>query len=296
MSINAKTLLSALNETIVNLPVVITNCVVDEGNIILFFKEHNSKVNYAINIDIDYQLDESSKITNLLAYSLLATLASKRGDKFNALVIDYDNYTLDIWRNAKYTISADLLKVIMSLKTYLGIEQISLVYKLKSDANSVVVAFNLMDKGDLYEVVFHLRKSTAEVTSFVVKTIYNDENTLLELHSKAYFNLNNLTEISSNLVNYGMTMPGYLPTDSGKGRRKDSWTETNLAKARKAKGLKQADVAKELGLTASAYTKLEKRLSSALAYQRLRELSKLLDVSVDYLISDINVDYNSNID
>ena len=87
-----------------------------------------------------------------------------------------------------------------------------------------------------------------------------------------------------------------LPTDSGKGRRKDSCTETNLAKARKAKGLKQAEVAKELGLTASAYTKLEHHLSGALAYQRLRELSKLLDVSVDYLISDINVDYNSNID
>lgn len=296
MSINAKTVLSALNKTIINLPVVITNCVLDEGNVILFFKEHNSKVNYAINIDIDYQLDESSKITNLLAYSLLATLASKHGDKFNALVIDRDNYTLDIWRKANKTISGDLLKVIMSLKTYLDIEPISLIYKLKSDANSEVVEFNLTDKDDLYVVVFHLRKSTAEVTSFVVKTIYNDEDTLLELHSKAYFNLNNLTEISSNLVNYGMTMPGYLPTDSGKGRRKDSWTETNLAKARKAKGLKQADVAKELGLTASAYTKLEKRLSSALAYQRLRELSKLLDVSVDYLISDINVDYNSNID
>lgn len=55
MSINAKTLLSALNNTIVNLPVVITNCVVDEGSVILFFKEPNSKVNYAINVDIDYQ-------------------------------------------------------------------------------------------------------------------------------------------------------------------------------------------------------------------------------------------------
>lgn len=88
MSINAKTVLSALNKTIINLPVVITNCVVDEGNVILFFKEPNAKVNYAINIDIDYQLDESSKITNLLAYSLLATLASKHGSAFNALKVD----------------------------------------------------------------------------------------------------------------------------------------------------------------------------------------------------------------
>lgn len=45
MSINAKTVLSALNKTIINLPVVITNCVVDEGNVILFFKEPNSNVN-----------------------------------------------------------------------------------------------------------------------------------------------------------------------------------------------------------------------------------------------------------
>ena len=296
MSINAKTVLSALNKTIVNLPVVITNYVVDESSVILFFREPNSKVNYSINIDIDYQLDEPSKLINLLAYSLLATLASKHGDKFNDLKVDRDNYKLDIWRKANSTISGDLLKVIMSLKTYLGIEPISLIYKLKSDANSEVVAFNLKDKDDLYEVFFHLRKATAEVTSFVVKTIYNDEDTLLELHSKAYFNLNNLTEISPNLVNYGMTMPGYSSTDNNKRRRKDSWTETNLAKARKAKGLKQADVAKELGLTASAYTKLENHLSGALAYQRLRELSKLLDVSVDYLISDINVEYNSDID
>jgi len=296
MSINAKTLLSALNKTIINSPVVITNCVINKDNVSLFFKEPDSKDEYAINVAINYSLDESSKITNLLAYSLLASLASKRDDTFSVLSIDRDNYELDIWHKASSTINSDLLKVIMSLKSYLDIKQNSLIYKLKSDGDSEVVVFSLTDKDDLYEVVFHLRKSTSEVTSFVVKTIYDNENTLLEPHSKAYFNLNKLTEISPNLVNYGVSMPGYLPADSGKGRRKDSWSETNLAKARKAKALKQSDVADKLGLTSSAYTKLENHLSGALAYQRLRELSKLLDVTADYLISDINVDSNGSID
>lgn len=66
---------------------------------------------------------------------------------------------------------------------------------------------------------------------------------------------------------------------------------TRIRKIREAKGLTQADVAYKANISPQAYGKIERKASRT-KLETLMKLSKILDVSLVFLLDINNIEYN----